>query len=163
MAASGEYINLLPIKAQNYFRKVDSIRHKSSNDIKDIFTVDLTPNKIEAIGKTSKIYVKENYKTKTSKRWDNLKQIKDPNYKLEVRFIEDNELVTLFEDVPTKVIKKFRKMYELYSKGSWAEAKVGLEKIVHYVKDGPSMFLLEVMRHYNYVPPANWKGFRELN
>ena len=163
LVASGEFNRLLPSKAQKYFRKVDKFRHKSSKEVKEVFIIDITANKLEAVRIDSKALLKENYKTKTGKRLELLKQIKDPNYKLEIRFIEDPQLTVLFENIPEKVIRKFRKMFELYSRGCWKEAKSGLEKIVKYMNDGPSMFLLEIMRHYSFKPPVAWSGIRELN
>jgi hypothetical protein len=79
-----------------------------------------------------------------------------------VQFKQDPELVQLFKHVPKKIIAYYRKMWGFYAKGDWKKARKGLGKIIKRRRDGPSLFLLEVMKDLGEVP-KKWKGIREVN
>lgn len=104
---------------------------------------------------------KQHYKAKINERLENLVQVKDPNYVMAVRLRQDPELQALLKNVPKKILSYYKKMFQLYIKGDWKQAKRGLNKIIKRKKDGPSLFLLDVMKGYNYKPPRRWKGIRD--
>jgi hypothetical protein len=106
---------------------------------------------------------KAHYKAKINDRLENLVQIRDPNYKMAVRLKQDPELVALFKHIPKKIIMYYKKMYQLYTKGDWKKAKHGLNKIIKRKRDGPSLFIMEVMKEYNFIPPKKWKGVRDAD
>ena len=54
-------------------------------------------------------------------------------------------------------------MYSFYTKGDWKKAKKGLNKIIKRKKDGPSLFILNLMKEHNFKPPKRWKGVREID
>lgn len=104
---------------------------------------------------------KQHYQEKINKRLNNLVETKDPNFKMISRMKEDPELIALLKNVPKKLILYYKKMFQLYIKGDWKKAKHGLNKIIKRKKDGPSLFLLEVMKEHGYKVPKKWKGIRE--
>lgn len=161
MAISHEFYEICSLVAQKYFRQIDCYKQKKSKEVK-IYTVDvetsfLIPDR-ESYARTGK----QVYAEKINKRFDNLIQIKDPNYRMISRMKEDPELIALMKNVPKNIIKYYKKIFKLYTQGDWKKAKNGLNKILKRKKDGPSMFLLEVMKGYNYKPPKKWKGVREI-
>jgi outer membrane protein assembly factor BamD (BamD/ComL family) len=80
-----------------------------------------------------------------------------------VRMKQDPELVDLVKNVPKKILMYYNKMFQFYTKGDWKKAKKGLNKILKRKKDGPSLFLIEVMKEYSYKPPKWWKGIRVID
>lgn len=102
------------------------------------------------------------YKNKADRRLTNFMQVKDPNYKMIERMEEDPELIALIENVPHRIISYFRKIYKLYEQGEWGQAKIGLQKILKRINDGPTQFLIHFISEYNCIPPPGWKGVREI-
>ena len=80
-----------------------------------------------------------------------------------VKMRQDSELVDLTKNVSRRLISYFKKNYEFYNQGNWAKAKKGFTKIIKRKKDGPSLFLLETMKEYKFMPPQDWKGIRKID
>lgn len=61
-------------------------------------------------------------------------------------------------------MKLFKKGFQLYIDGKWADAKQYLEQVeVHKgMEDNPSACLLVNMEKENFQAPPTWKGYRVL-
>ena len=57
----------------------------------------------------------------------------------------------------------FEKGFVNYLTGEWPTAKEALQEAQAILPDGPSRFLLQYMKRFDYVAPAGWKGFRRLD
>lgn len=163
LAASQEFHDICSAKARKYFRQVDCYRQRGSKAVRRVFTVDVDTSRLVPDDASLAITGKDNYKTKINERLKNLVQIKDPNYVMAVRLKQDPDLAAVLKAIPKKIVGYYKKMFGLYSRGEWQSAKRGLNKILKRMKDGPSMFLLEVMRSYAFKPPKRWKGVRVLD
>jgi hypothetical protein len=72
-------------------------------------------------------------------------------------------------------LARFGAGFGAYRRGEWGAARAALEASLHGrpgapldpgtgrpAADGPSAALLAYMGGHNFVPPRNWRGFREL-
>ncbi|CAI2386125.1 unnamed protein product [Moneuplotes crassus] len=160
IAISHEFYEICSSKARRYFREIDCYRDKGSKIIHKIYTVDcdtgmILPDNDYPTGK-------EHYRLKINKRLENLVQIKDPNFRMIVRFRQDDELISIMQNIPRRLLACFRKMYSYYREGDWDKAKIGLSKIIKKREDGPSIFLMKIMEEYKFIPPRKWKGIRNV-
>ena len=162
VAISHEFYEICSAKAKKYFRQIDCYRQKGSKNIHRIYTVDCDTTYIHPDEESDILTGKQHYQEKINRRIENIVHAKDPNFKMITKMKNDSELEDLGKNVSKKLITYFKKMYEFYAKGNWMKAKKGLSKIIKREKDGPSMFLLGVMREFNYVVPSTWQGVREI-
>lgn len=75
-------------------------------------------------------------------------------------FLEDQIVRTSLED--KKELKKyFRTALDLYFLGVWESSKEGFKKALEMnPRDGPTLFLLNFMRSFEYQKPRGWRGYR---
>lgn len=162
LAISHQFYEICSIKSKKYFRQIDWYQPKGSKDINKVYTVDVETGLIVPDKNAIVLTGKQHYQEKINRRLDNLVQTKDPNFKMAIRLRQDPELIALLKNVPKKILVYYKKMFQHYLKGEWRKWKSGLNKIIKRKKDGPSLFLLEVMKEYNFKAPKNWRGVREI-
>ncbi|CAI2366775.1 unnamed protein product [Moneuplotes crassus] len=163
LAISHEFIEACSSNAKKYFRQIDAYKEKDSKDTKKIYTINIESSFLLPDENTQILTGKENYREKVNNRLDNLVQTKDPNFRMISLMKLDPELKIMTKNVPKKLISYYKKVFELYSKGDWIRAKNGLNKILKRCQDGPSIFLLSIMKRYDYIPPKKWNGVRHIN
>jgi class 3 adenylate cyclase len=162
LAISHQFYEICSNKAKKYFRQIDWYKPNRSRDVKNVYTVDVETSLINPDRDAVVLTGKQHYQEKINRRLDNLVQTKDPNFKMAIRLRQDPELIALLKHVPKKILAYYKKMFQHYTKGEWRKAKSGLNKIIKRKKDGPSLFLLNIMKESNYKPPKNWNGVREI-
>jgi hypothetical protein len=85
-------------------------------------------------------------------------------------FEKDADLVALRSHVTEDFMVTFNTGVNSYLHGDWAAAREALEKSDRMMReaapslggDGPSVTLLRFMCSHKWIPPAGWKGYREL-
>lgn len=77
-------------------------------------------------------------------------------------FLEDSEIQVLFAK-KYEFRKAFKNGMDFYILGAWDSARQLLEKALEsQSNDGPSLFLLNYMRTFDFKKPENWRGYRNF-
>lgn len=77
-------------------------------------------------------------------------------------YLSDNDIQLLF-DRDSEFRRNFRNAVNFYKLGAWDSAKDYAERCLKLKKkDGPSLFLLKIMKMFDYKKPKQWRGYRHL-
>jgi hypothetical protein len=75
-------------------------------------------------------------------------------------FLEDSEIQALFAK-KYEFRRAFKNGMDFYILGAWDSARQLLEKALEsQANDGPSLFLLNYMKTFDFKKPENWRGYR---
>ena len=161
---SGDFIKLLSPALKRRVRQVDCVTVKGSIKPMDLFTYDVTLDRIPVPA----VQPEEHSLAEAV-------PAPPPNVTFSMKAMENEftqhpDLMSTW-GVTTPFLKRFQQGFELYRTGQWMEAKTILEETKsarrHHstgeiLVDGPSSTLLAVMEQHKNVAPENWSGFREL-
>merc|ERR1711998_182758 len=76
---------------------------------------------------------------------------------------DDDEFSTIQEGLPSNFLPTFRRAFDSYIKGEWETAREFFEESLRlYPKDGPTMYLMNLMEDLKGQCPDDWKGCHEL-
>ena len=161
---SGDFVKLLSPALKRRVRQVDCVTVKGSNKPMDLFTYDVSLDRIPVPAiQADQHSIEEAAPAPPPNVTFSMKA-------MENEFVEHPDLMSTWA-VTTPFLKRFQQGFELYRSGQWAEAKAILEetKVMRkhlisgdVVVDGPSNTLLGVMSQHGHMAPEDWAGFREL-
>ena len=161
---SGDFVRLLSPALKRRVRQVDCVTVKGSIKLMDLFTYDVTLDRIRVPAiQPAEHSVAEAAPLPPPNETFSMKA-------MENEFAEHPDLMSTW-GVSTPFLKRFEQGFELYRSGQWAEAQAVLEetKVMRQhpitgdtVVDGPSSTLLVFMAQHNNQAPGEWAGFREL-
>ena len=160
---SGAFVKLLSPALKRRVRQVDCVTVKGSNKPIDLFTYDVSLDRIPVPAIQADLHSIAEAAPAPPNVTFSMKA-------MENEFVEHPDLMSTWA-VTTPFLKRFQQGFELYRSGQWAEAKAILEetKVMrkHLIAgdvtvDGPSNTLLGVMSQHDHMAPNDWAGFREL-
>lgn len=77
---------------------------------------------------------------------------------------DDAEFVEIQNGLHPSFLPTYRRGWNAYFLGDWEAARGFLEEaLVLKEKDGPTMFVLNVMEENKWMPPEDWKGHHKLD
>ena len=168
---SGDFYDYLSEDAKRYVRLLDIFKTKNGQ-ITRLYSIDLDLESIPIEKKKDSMFKEDNIE----KKWELIKQKRKISkilyddivlrHKSDIwnEFVNDEDEFRLVrEKYPDNFVDDYNNGMEQFRKGNWFEAKNLLTTALETVGgDDPATKLnLEFMGKYNYIPPENWKGYRE--
>jgi class 3 adenylate cyclase len=152
-------------------RKIDNVTVKGSAKPISLYTIDLKVNRLKSMEKTT---IHSEYLSPEGKR-----QEREGKRKKLMLGIRKRKITTMSLFKNEKYIQEMRRSYEgrlakhfyfdftcgftEYLHGNWEEAHRHFKNTLNRIpNDGPTQTLINYITSKNYIPPSDWKGFREL-
>lgn len=78
---------------------------------------------------------------------------------------EDEDMIHLREHFTKEMKSQWDKGFDAYIFGDWNLASNYFQNVLLLSghKDGPSIYLLNLMKMHSYCPPKDWNGFRVVD
>lgn len=162
---SSDFMGYASKKTKKFCREIDRVTVKGSFLPVGLFTIDISPQKLEitnyfeeVTGVTSKkqsIIERRSIKQKATNFFEKM------NYLLD----HDKELISVLKLCGEKEFRDaFSQGFQLYVEGNWEKARNFFE-ISRGIreKDGPCRVLLQFIEEFEGKAPSSWKGYRVLN
>ena len=168
---SGDFYDYLSEDAKRYVRLLDIFKTKNGQ-ITRLYSIDLDLESIPIEKKKDSMFKEDNIE----KKWELIKQKRKISkilyddivlrHKSDIwnEFVNDEDEFRLVrEKYPDNFVDDYNNGMEQFRKGNWFDAKNLLTTALETIGgDDPACKLnLEFMGKYNYIPPENWKGYRE--
>mmetsp|Transcript_77613 Transcript_77613/g.251291 ORF Transcript_77613/g.251291 Transcript_77613/m.251291 type:complete len:1086 (-) Transcript_77613:120-3377(-) len=158
-------------------RLIDHVTVKGSRTPIRLYTVDLDPSELEVVLRMPEPVSRNRFKIRQlreirkNEKWNEDVFIPD-------LFTSDDDLAAMRRRYSKEFFHRFSMGYRNYEAGEWLAARdmfftchyqpkpdVGRDPVSsedQWPEDGPSRILLRYMKSFNYEPPQDWPGHREL-
>lgn len=159
-----------------YCRLIDHVAVKGSKNPVRVYTIDLDIGKLEIEKKSMDKVIKNRFKVRQLREFRKGEKWSEC-YRIWEAFRLDYDIVLMRSTYSSEFFKRFFTAYRNYEAGEWMVAR-DLLYTCHYEPkshsapidasekdwpiDGPTSTLLKFMRKYDYWPPEDWRGHREL-
>lgn len=145
-------------------RKIDVVKLPISPQPMDLYTIDIRLDEVQA---TEVDRAREDLQDVFDRRLAHLQMKDNVDEKLvkgakNSLFIEDKDFENLLS-LNYEFRKIFRNAVDFYQLGAWDASKNLLEDcFLLEPNDGPSRFIYNYMKSFDFVKRANWRGFRVI-
>jgi len=174
-------INLCSPEFAQLCRLIDHVTVKGSKQSVRLYTIDLDCNELQVQPRKVATVIKNRFRIRQIREVRKNEKWAD-DYKVWEAFDTDEDLIAMRSLYSTEFFQRFAMGYRNYEAGEWMVAHDAL-CMCHYMQsssgngdsptptilsddqwpvDGPTCTLLNFMKQFNYVPPNDWPGHREL-
>ena len=168
LLVSGNLRRIWTPRTQANMRTIDIVTVKGSNEPIELATWDVEQSLIKVEIPKKQRNRRQDRKMKKVRGRIERNRYKQAAMSNQIQVSEKFELdedIKLMRSPYTKeFIDTFKKGFDLYIKGKWAESAEILKNIegVLIKADPPTKLILGYMKEFNYKAPADWKGYRVL-
>lgn len=170
-------INLCSQEMAMLCRLIDHVTVLGSRHPVRLYTCDLDCLRLEVQARGPERIIRNRFKirqlreVRKSDKWAE-------DYHVWEFFETDDDLISMRKKYSAEFFQRFSMGYRNYEAGEWMAARdmfftchyspksdVGRRLVTSeadWPEDGPTVTLLHVMKHFDFVPPVEWLGHREL-
>lgn len=157
-------------------RLIDHVEVRGARTAVRVYTVDLDHDALEVVTKPTEPVTRNRFKIRQLREVRKNEKLTD--YCAWEQFTADEDLVAMRSKFSTEFFHRFSMAYRNYEAGEWMAARdmlftchyqprpdVGrfiVTSEADWPEDGPTVTLLAFMKRFDFQPPADWPGFREL-